>query len=196
MTEPLPEIILGVSPDNDDGIAVVGNEAFVDIASLLARLPSLREPGNTVLLAQAVNNFARTRDYTVIEDPAAFQAAYQAKMATEDPNAPWREGIYNLRDYGAPDFATLHPPSVSGDEIIFFAQNALIGLPYRVTATLGGAGAGPVYTPLPLTPVDAPRPVVDDGDDEKIVETDDQAPDEAEDEGPLSPDTDNPFDDA
>jgi len=193
MTEPLPEIILGISAD--EGIAVFGKEAFTDLASLLARLPALREPANAAVLARAVNNFARKSGYSVIEDVDAFQAAYKAKMALEDPSTPWRQGNYNLRDYGVPDFATLRPPTISGGTISFFAADAMIGLPYSVTAPLEGDTAT-TYTPMPLTPVAPPHPVTDAPEDEELsLEPENRDFDENADDNPLAPAAPSPFDD-
>ena len=90
----------------------------------------------------------------MIEDPAAFRAAYEARLASEDPSRPRDQNLFRLVDYGVPDFDAIAPPTVSDDRLVFHAADDLIGLPYRVEARLDAQGlAEPHFEPMPLTPV-------------------------------------------
>jgi len=163
MSEPLPEIIAGLSREDGSGIAVVESDVFADLPALLAAYPALRAPENALALARILTHFARKSAYQVIEDPAAFETDYLARMETEDPTAPWRQGVYRLRDYGKPDFAAIYAPRNTDAGLVFFARDDMIGMPYRVTAGPDDASLqAPVYTPMPLMPVDPPR--APDGD--------------------------------
>lgn len=148
MAEDVPEIGLGLTGDAEPVVIVGGGQAR-DVAGLLRLAPGLATPAHAGALARAVNHLARGNEFRVIEDPAAFAAAYRAKIAAEDPEAEWVEGIVRLRDYGVPDFDAILPPDLQGDRIAFHAADRFLGLPYRVTARLGEM---PDYAPMPLEP--------------------------------------------
>lgn len=166
MSDAAPEIALALGDDLEP-VVMVGDEAAADMAALMALAPALAEPAQAAALALAVNHFAHGGDYAVIEDPAAFEADYLAKLAAEDPSAEWREGVLRLTDHGVPDFAQVTAPAWSGGRLVFHAVDTFMGLPYRVEAA--GPTAAPEYEPLPLEPL--PRAAVagapvDDPDDE------------------------------
>ncbi len=158
MTDTIPQIVAGIG---DDGRPVVlvgetGEEA-ADLAALRAAAPGLVQPAGAAALAVAVNHLAQGRDFRVIEDPAAFEAAYRARLAQEDPAQPWRQGVFRLSDYGIPDFAAIAAPALHGQVLVFFAEDARLGVPYRIEVDF--AQAAPVvdddsYRPLPLEPLD------------------------------------------
>jgi len=156
MIDQPPAIVLGIADDGGN-LVLPGNAGEAhNMAELLRMAPDLaRHP---VPLAQAVNHFAHGGQYRVISDPQQFEADYKAKLAKEDPNAPWREREIRLRDFGVPDFATIKVPSVSGEELVFYAVDETLGVPYKVEcAQLTGT---PTYEPVPLTALPRPaRPV-------------------------------------
>ncbi|MGV8989011.1 MAG: hypothetical protein ACOH2H_22430 [Cypionkella sp.] len=134
----------------------VGDETFDSLAALVARHPGFAKPEGAADLALAANHLHRGGDYDPILDPAAYEAAYRARLAGEDPSVGWSEGPQRLSDYGIPDFAQISAPQIDGEEIVFFAREALTGLAYRASASLNADTA--TYEPLRLTPVDRPAP--------------------------------------
>ena len=172
MTADLPEFVLSNLDDGATGVVVAEDNEYTAIAALVAAYPAL--PDHPGQMAQAVNRFARNNGFDVIIDPAAYETAARARIAAEDPDAPFVQGVYRLRDFGIPDFPAIHAPALQGGALIFFAEQALTGLPYRVT--VGRDGENPVYEPLPMNPLpantapedpDSPKPVavVPDEDD-------------------------------
>lgn len=146
MTAALPEIVPSISDDGTTGIVVVGDQEFTTMADLVAAYPGVRD--DAVQMALAVNGLAQRLAFDVILDPAAFEMAARARIAGENPDAPFRQGTYRLRDFGMPRFAVIHAPTIKDGKIVFYAVQSLTGLPYRVEA--GRGGEAPIYAPAPL----------------------------------------------
>jgi hypothetical protein len=122
--------------------------------ALLAQFPMLLDAAHATELARVVNHFARQFQYDVIADPAAFAADYRARIAAEDPNAPWDEAQPKLRDFGMPDLDAIAAPKVIGDRLVFYAANRRLGVPYRVEVPVPGGVIGTaVYEPVPMGPL-------------------------------------------
>lgn len=156
MTETVPEILEGLGNDGRP-VVMVGADAVVatDVAGLLAAGPGLLDPSAAGRLAVAVNHLAQGRDFRVILDPAAFENAYRARLASEDRAAPWRQGVQRLSDFGVPDFAAIAAPVLVGRTLVFHAEDTLLGVPYRVEADLAaGTPADGAYVPLDLEAMD------------------------------------------
>lgn len=167
----LSDIVPGRDADGNPA-AIIEDTTFSSLADLLAAEPGLLDAGAEGALARYVNHFARGDMYRVIDDPAAFEAAYHAKIAREDPNQPWQQNVMRLRDFGVPDFAGIHVPSVADNMLEFFARDGLTGLPYRVRAAIDDLSA-PDYYPVPLTAIDHPMQKDPDEGDLDAVEDDD-----------------------
>jgi len=152
-----PEIELGLAEQDAPVILTGANGDLVearDMSGLLELLPALASPEHAADLARAVNHFAHASEYRVIDDPAAFAAAYRTQIASEDPTVEWREGVIRLSDYGVPDFAEIQPPLFRDGRLVFYAVDTFLGLPYRVEAT--ELTAAPDYEPMELTPLPTP----------------------------------------
>lgn len=143
-----PQILLSF---DDEGAAVVivdGTETG-DPAAMLDLAPGLKEPDGALLCAQALNHLAHEQTYAVIEEPEAFAAWYKERLASEDPEADWVEGTFQVSNYAAPDFGAIKPPAIEGDTLIFFAVNRQLGAVYAAKAGLGAGGSQiPDYEPL------------------------------------------------
>lgn len=147
MADDLPNITLGY---DDAGSAVV----FVELdeaptaEKLVGLAPSLCQPGNATLCAQAVNHLAHDQTFTVIEDPNRFAEWFRQRREAESPGDQWKEGGFQLRNYEVPDLGSIAPPTITGDTLVFYAVNRQIGAPYQVTASLDALGS-PDYAPMP-----------------------------------------------
>jgi hypothetical protein len=151
MADTLPELTLGLDDGNKPIVLVGDDEEAASLAALLARVPALA--GNALELARVVNHFAHGVEYDVIEDPAAFAAAYRARLAAEDPAAEWRENVRRLSDFGMPDFTAIRAPRIEGGRLLFHAVDGFLGVPYEVTASVGAGKVGEAaYEPVDLTP--------------------------------------------
>lgn len=153
MTE-ISDIVPGHGPDGTPA-AFVGDTTYADLGQLLQAEPALMAPEAAAGLALHVTHFARDGAYAVIDDPKSFESAYRERLEREDPNQPWQQNVMRLRDFGVPDFSAIHAPAHEGDALVFYASDALTGLPYRVTAPLSELSS-PDFAPLPLTPASAP----------------------------------------
>jgi len=165
MADDIPEIVRGLG-DGGEPLVMVGErgEEARDMGQLLRLVPSLAASAHAGALARAANHLAHANTYDVIEDPEAFAAEYKARLAREDPAAPWQEGVIRLCDHGVPDFAAVAPPAFARGRLRFCAVDRFLGLPYLAeTAELA---VPPTYTPMPLTPVprpEGPPPPMDPG---------------------------------
>lgn len=155
MAEPLPEFIEGYSRADDSRIVIVGSEEVPELPMLVERYPGLLEPEGLAVLARMVTHFARGDGYAVIYDPAAFEAAYRARLDSEEKGVAWTQGPPRLTDFGVPSFAEIRPPRLEGGTLVFFATQDATGLPYRVRAEISdGVPVEPAYEPMPLSPVE------------------------------------------
>ena len=147
----LADIEMGFS-EGDARVAFVGDDEYASVEALVAAVPDLVSEA-PVILARAVVHFARGRAYRVIEDPARFAERYRAQVAREDPDQPWQEGVFRLRDFGAPDYDKITAPLVGDGGLTCFAEDRATGLPYCVTAPTSDLSA-PGFAPVPLFPIE------------------------------------------
>lgn len=137
-------------------VAYVEDTAYDSIDAVVAAFPALTSAEGALHLAKLVSHFARGDLFAVIDDPAAFEAGYKARLASEDPTPqPYEQNVIRLSDFGEPDYGALTPPKIEAGALVFFARDAATGLPYQVRAALAALGA-PAFNPVPLTPLDDP----------------------------------------
>lgn len=141
MTDGTPQVVLGLDAQNHSVVIVEGATEVSSVAGLVAAAPGLLHPDAAAVMARAVAHLAAGTDFRVIEDPAAYEAAYRAQVETEDPDAPWRAGVLRLRDHGMPDFKAITAPAYRGTTLVFFAAADALPLPYRVEIDVGDGGA-------------------------------------------------------
>lgn len=152
MADDAPRIDLGLDAQARPVILLDGSdETARDMATVLRLAPWLAKRERAADIALAANHLAHGGEYRVITDPHAYEEAYRARLASEDPNAPFREGAVRLHDFGVPDFAAITAPHFEGGHLVFFASDMYLGVPYRVE--MASVTAAPDYTPVPLTPV-------------------------------------------
>ncbi|MCX7559756.1 hypothetical protein OS190_09270 [Sulfitobacter sp. F26204] len=182
MTDDIPQIILGLGEDSEYVVMVGAEEAeATTLATLMKLAPELRKPEAAAEAARAINYLSQGAAFRVIEDPAAFEAQYRKTLASEDPNAPWAEGVIRLSDYGVPDFTTIKAPGITGTVLTYFAVDDMLGLPYRIEVDLGSSNMSVTddqYKALDLEPLEfgdeqqMPTPVNPEEDDlSKMMES-------------------------
>lgn len=149
-----PDIIYGIDRSGAP-VAIIEQTQEVGREAVLERYPGIASGEFTLELAKLVNHFAREYKYQVIEDIEAFEAGYRARIAEEDPDATWKQGVTRLRDYGMPDFAQMHRPRLDGGMLVFFAESQRLGVPYRVEAAVNGTEIGEAkYEPVRMLPIE------------------------------------------
>jgi len=85
-----PVPVLGLAADGKPVVMFEGGRQTGDLAGMFALAPLLWSVEQATELARAANHLAHGTDYRLIEDPAAFERAYRARVEREDPNAEWR----------------------------------------------------------------------------------------------------------
>lgn len=154
MADDMPTIGLGLTAEAKPVVVLENREETpADMATLLRVTPELASAAHATDLARAANHLAHGGDYRVITDPSAYEKTYRARLAKEDPDAPFRDGAVRLRDFGVPDFNEIIAPRYDGGRLAFCAADTFLGVPYRVE--LDSLTAAPEYRPLPLTPFPA-----------------------------------------
>lgn len=156
MTDAIPQVALGIDEAAKSVVIIEGAKQVSSLEALLAEAPGLLHPEGALTMARVVNHLATGNDWRVITDPAAYEAAYRARLDTEDPNAPWQQGVLRLRDHGVPDFAAITAPRMAGTRLIFFAADSALGLPYRIEADMADpahAADRGLYRAVSLTPL-------------------------------------------
>jgi hypothetical protein len=152
MADEIEDLKLTLLPDGAVGVNVGSRGTARTVAELLAMAPR----GATGQLAVAVNRLTMDGAFVLIEDPAAYEATYRARLAAEDPAQPWREGVSRVRDFGVPDFTEITQPTGAGKALVYFAYDAYTFLPFRVAVV----GDAPDYQALTLRPMPEPPPEV------------------------------------
>ena len=148
------ESVLSWNAEGRPVIAVGGAEVAA-LAALVEADPSLKQPDKLGAWADAVNHLQYGSEYHVIHDPEAYRARYAQRLASENPDEPWREGVVRVSDFGVCDTAEIQPPRREGASLLFYAEDDYLGIPYHVTAPLPEQPSGEVhYEPLPMTPAE------------------------------------------
>lgn len=129
-------------------VVIVAEQEVASTDEVLRIAPALGDPKWVRALARVVNHLAQGDEFTVIMDPAAFQAQYMATYNAEDPDEQVPPGAVRLRNFGIPDFAAMHPPVMEGETLVYFAENLFMGIPYHVTMAKGQI---PEYLPVAMT---------------------------------------------
>lgn len=143
-----PQILLSFDDEGAPVVVVDGSETE-DPAALLELAPGLKDAASANQCAKALNHLAHEQTYAVIEDPVTFADWYKQRLASEDPDADWVEGTFQLSNYDAPDFSTIKPPEIKEGTLTFFAVNRQLGAIYIATSKLDDSKSlTPVYEPL------------------------------------------------
>lgn len=147
MVDALPPISLTMSDAGAPQVVVDGTPVQ-DIAGLAAAVPDITDPHWVKVYAWALNHVAHGYKFEVILDPPAYEARFMEEWDAEDPEEPAVAGVPRLRSYGKPDFSAITLPAYDGQELVFYARETYLGIPYKVTMSIDAA---PVYAPMALT---------------------------------------------
>lgn len=165
------DVSFGITEDGRN-VLYVGedDDEVADLAALVAAAPDL----DPEALARAVNHLAVGSEFSVIGDVNAYALSVRSRLESEPAGVPWQEGVIRLRDHGLPDIRSVEAPARTGNALVFFAADRLIGAPYRVEVDLAGALPGEAdYQALPLRPLAstaAPQEDPDwEGDDSPLL---------------------------
>ncbi|MEM1428269.1 MAG: hypothetical protein AAGG09_02315 [Pseudomonadota bacterium] len=151
MADGLPPLNMDVNASGA-AVVIVDGQEVQDVSGLLDLAPNIVEPKYARAYARLVNHLTHGYEYNVIMDPAAFETRYRAKYEAEDPDAKPRAGQIRLRNYALPNFSAIQPPAIEGSKLIFYAENAYLGVPYRVEAGTAVSTIGkPEYSLVPST---------------------------------------------
>ena len=128
-----------------------GDATITSYAELVRAIPELKNRDQLLDLCRALNHLWRGNAYRLIADPEAYRRRYDERIAAEDPDAAWQEGVVRLRDFGICDVSQIAPPGVVGDQLIFYVEDDYLGIPYRVTASAPDQPTDdPSYEPVPV----------------------------------------------
>lgn len=149
MAEGLPPLNMNVN-DAGTAVVIVDGQEVQDISGLIDLAPNIVDPKYARAYARLVNHLANGYEFNVIMDPDAFEASYRERYDAEDPDEKTVAGQVRLRNYGLPDFSVIEAPKISDNTLVFYAENAFLGVPYRVEAGTAVTSIGkPEYTLVP-----------------------------------------------
>lgn len=146
MSDDLPAIEVDFA-SNGAPVVIIGQVETFDPLEAIRLAPALVNPKWVRAYAQVVNHLAHGSDFDPIMDPAAFHTKYMATYDAEDPDEEVAPGAVRLHNFGIPDFTEIAPPAMVGTNLVFFAENVFMGIPYKVVMA---PGAQPQYVPLGL----------------------------------------------
>ncbi|RUS59431.1 hypothetical protein EGN72_16035 [Pseudorhodobacter sp. E13] len=128
-------------------IVIVEQAKAQDLSEVIRLAPALSDPHWVRAYARVANHLAQGDKFSLIVDPAAFEAEYRAAFEAEDPDEVPQAGVMRLRNFGMPDFAAIKPPEMQGGTLVYFARNTFMGIPYRAVMPEGGQ---PEYEPVAM----------------------------------------------
>ncbi len=128
-------------------IVIVEQAKASDLSEVIKLAPGLSDPHWVRAYARVANHLAQGDRFSLIVDPAAFEAEYRAAFEAEDPDEVPQPGVMRLRNFGMPDFAAIKPPEMQGGTLVFFARNSFMGIPYRAEMR---EGETPEYMPVAM----------------------------------------------
>lgn len=137
MTTELPEIALGIDPDTGGPFAMIGDERLTEWSAVLEACAAAGAGSDAPTIARLFGHFARPLSYEPIDDPAEFEARFREALVSEDHDRGWVQSSPRLGDFGIPEFASIHPPRIEGDRLVFFARDTFTGMPYRAEGSVG-----------------------------------------------------------
>ncbi|MEP4196230.1 MAG: hypothetical protein ABJL99_11425 [Aliishimia sp.] len=158
MTDTLPEFIPGTDFETGAPTAVTGETTFQSLNALIEAFGSILDPENRTALATLFVHFARPYAYSLITDPAEYEADYRARLASEDPSQPWNEGPARLSDFGIPEFSDVKAPTLTGTVLQCWVRDSYSDLAYVAQGETSDPKAA-TFNPMPLTAIDRPEPV-------------------------------------
>lgn len=176
----IPKISTFVHIEDGTFFATSGEARFTSMTDLLNAYPALTDPGNEATLARLVTHFAKGRAFHVVCEPKAFEEAYRAALAAEDPTIPWRQDSPRRVDFGVPNFTSIAAPTRQGDRLVFTLEDSFTGLPYAAWTELSALDDIDV-TPLSLSPV--PGAQVDQLSTVHVIDADPPVPAKSEADG-------------
>ena len=145
---------IAFSEQENRRVVLVGDQPAATLQEVLASAPELKAPAGLGKYCDVVNYLARGRKYRLIHDPDAYRARYDRRFISEDPNAPFQEGVPRLRDFGLCQTAEIQAPRIEGGSVLFYVEDDFLGIPYRVAAPGPDQPEGEItYTPLPMSPL-------------------------------------------
>jgi hypothetical protein len=148
------EINIAFSSDDDRPVVEVGAARVATLADLVRAAPALKQPDQLPLYCRALNHLKFGTEYRLILDPDAYRARYQRRLESEDPKAPWQEGVVRVRDFGVCDTSEITAPRMEAGAVIFYVEDDFLGIPYRVDAPAPDHPEGEInYEPLPMSPL-------------------------------------------
>jgi hypothetical protein len=148
MSEPLE---IGLTTDAEDHpIVNTANGTAKSLTELLTLAPDLRHPAHLGTYCDALNHFQHGTQFRVIHDPNAFRTRYERKLASENPEQPFQDGVARVGDFGVCDLSIIEVPELVGETVVFFVEDDFLGIPYRVTGPAPSETGDVQYEPLPM----------------------------------------------
>lgn len=123
-----------LSRDNTDCFVLCEGKPYRHWVPLLEDFAFLGEPQFWGVLAEMGNHLASGNRFRVIQDPQGFREDYQRQVEKEAKDLDLAKTC--LRDYGLFDVGEIQPAHLTEDGLIFFSQDRVSGVPYRVSCPL------------------------------------------------------------
>jgi hypothetical protein len=129
-------------------VVSAGEQSYTTLADLLAAHPEIAAADQLPLYCELCLHFYPGPGCMLIEDPEEFRSRYQAlvRYGTENPG-----DMPSTADFGPFDVSEISHPKLVQDLLVFYAEDMLYSLPYRVEVTWPYRNEEPVkFLLLPL----------------------------------------------
>jgi hypothetical protein len=136
---------LQTGDDNTRPFVTAAGRRYDMMAALVVDCPELTAPERWPLYCALSMHLSRGPGYMLIADPDQFRARYQALVSHGSGDAP------SAADFGPFNPTELASPAVTADTLVFYAEDSLYNVPYRVEVPWPADAKRPVrFLLLPL----------------------------------------------
>jgi hypothetical protein len=134
-----------MADENARPFVTVAGRRYDTMAALVGDCPELTAQERLPLYCALSMHLSRGPGYMLIADPDAFRTRYQALVSRGSGDVP------TAADFGPFNLTELASPAVTADTLVFYAEDSLYNVPYRVEVPWPADAKRPVrFLLLPL----------------------------------------------
>ena len=122
---------MGMEDDGQRPFVIAAGQRYSAMAELSTAHPALRAAEQLPLYCSICLHFARGFSFTPIDDPDEFRRRYAALVRHGKAASGDRP---STADFGPFDTAEIGHPKLAKDKLVFYVEDKLYGVPYRVEA--------------------------------------------------------------
>ena len=122
---------MGMEDDGQRPFVIAAGQRYNSMVDLTASYPELGVPEQLPLYCRICLHFVRGFSFTMIDDPDEFRRRYAALVRHGKAASGDRP---TTADFGPFDTSEIGHPQLAKDKLVFYVEDKLYAVPYRVEA--------------------------------------------------------------